>query len=69
MNKKLWAIWAILSAGIFGIFEAVAILDGNPETTTLTYNVITYIPQPLFWIIIIPFFAWFIKHFKKYYSK
>lgn len=67
MNKKKWLYWFLGFLGLFGIWEYIAITDGNEDTYTLTTAVITYVPQWLFWTALTPFLLWLVHHFYTYY--
>lgn len=69
MNKKTWVKWGIAVLVSFGIFEAGAIFDKNPDTTTLTYNIITYVPEWVFWAVLVPLVSWISYHFYTYYRR
>lgn len=68
MNKKLWLGWFTLCLSIFGAWEYYAITDGNEDTYTLTTAVITYVPEWIFWLFLLPSVSWLIYHFYTYYK-
>lgn len=69
MNKKLWLTWGGIVVGLFAIFEGVAIFDTDPNTSTLTANIINYIPADLFFVILGGGGLWIVWHFISYYLK
>lgn len=60
--------WGYLVAFLLGVlWELYAIFDGNADTWPLTVWIITYVPQWVFWPILVAVFVWLVYHFKKYY--
>lgn len=68
-SAKYWLTWAIAVIGGFFSYELYAIFDGNPDTSTLTYNIITHIPADLFFVALGGLMSWVFYHFFKYYGK
>lgn len=64
--------WRIGFLGVTGLaiaMELFSIFDGNPNTTSWTYNIVTYIPEPIFWTVLVGGIAWVVNHFKHHYKK
>lgn len=67
MNKKLWSFYLLGVLGVFGVFEGISMLDGDPSTITLTSFLVNTIPMNWFFAIFGALAVWAFAHFIKSY--
>jgi hypothetical protein len=69
-NKTKWGIGFLGVTALAIIMEFLAALDNNPDTIPWTQYIVTYIPEYLFFGILLGGIYWVTNHFiKKYMEK